>query len=577
MVMIRNRDILNCLPLLASVLGNRYGVKVRIGGDKAYTNGKIIQIPALPLDCDTTAIALAKGYVDHEAAHIRYTDFTALRKAASKPLVKHLCNSIEDWRVEKRLGELYPGCRANLAWLAKFVFLDETEGAGTNPASSVLNYVLLFLRSRAVPELGLVAEDIKEELAPVYPGLTDRLDSILARVLLECPDSQAAHDYALELADVIVSYAPEHPALGSGGERREEKAREDVESAASPDDSEGSAQDNPQADRAQVRPVPDKGEPQSGTDESARGQTDPAGEETDQEQALRELKALAGKREEELPRGIGELIAEKLAESSCVNCGNGLEVATCMERITEKLPEEEIKDALQSSNALRQRLAGLLQAQELRRIAPSRNGKLHTGKLHKLAIGNPRVFSKEDSVKGRRTAVHILLDTSGSMANDRIRLARQACFAVAKALSSIKGINPAVTAFPDVRTGGVYPLLKHGNRLTDRSLVEADGGTPLAPALWWVSQTLYPMPEQRKIILVITDGVPDNRQAALEAINRIGKLGMEVYGIGIQLEMVRDLFPGRARVIRSLADLASAMFGLLQDTLIRGGENDGSH
>ena len=47
---IRQKDILNCLPLLASVLGDRYGVQVRIGGSGAYTDGKVIHIPALPLD-----------------------------------------------------------------------------------------------------------------------------------------------------------------------------------------------------------------------------------------------------------------------------------------------------------------------------------------------------------------------------------------------------------------------------------------------------------------------------------------------------------------------------------------------
>ncbi len=50
--MIRSKDILNCLPLLASVLGDQYGVQVRIGGNEACTNGKVIYLPALPMDCE---------------------------------------------------------------------------------------------------------------------------------------------------------------------------------------------------------------------------------------------------------------------------------------------------------------------------------------------------------------------------------------------------------------------------------------------------------------------------------------------------------------------------------------------
>ena len=46
-IMIHNKDILNSLPLLASVLGRNYGVTVQIGGDSAYTNGNEIHIPSL--------------------------------------------------------------------------------------------------------------------------------------------------------------------------------------------------------------------------------------------------------------------------------------------------------------------------------------------------------------------------------------------------------------------------------------------------------------------------------------------------------------------------------------------------
>ena len=36
------KHIIKSLPLLASVLGRKYGVQVRIGGNKAFPNGDII-------------------------------------------------------------------------------------------------------------------------------------------------------------------------------------------------------------------------------------------------------------------------------------------------------------------------------------------------------------------------------------------------------------------------------------------------------------------------------------------------------------------------------------------------------
>ncbi|MBO4368563.1 MAG: hypothetical protein J5803_00460 [Desulfovibrio sp.] len=107
--MIRNKDILSCLPLLASVLGRSYGVQVRIGGNSAYTKGNEIHIPSLPIDCASDTLALARGYIDHESAHIRFTDFEVLRAARLDAVTHHIWNSIEDWRVEGKLSLLYPG------------------------------------------------------------------------------------------------------------------------------------------------------------------------------------------------------------------------------------------------------------------------------------------------------------------------------------------------------------------------------------------------------------------------------------------------------------------------------------
>ena len=47
-LMLRHKDIMDCLPLLASVLGNQYGVTVEIGGTEAYTDGSTIHLPADP-------------------------------------------------------------------------------------------------------------------------------------------------------------------------------------------------------------------------------------------------------------------------------------------------------------------------------------------------------------------------------------------------------------------------------------------------------------------------------------------------------------------------------------------------
>ena len=72
--MIDTRAVMRSLPLVASVLGRKYGVKVEIGGTDAYTDGTVIRLPSLPGDVPDTLLAMARGFLDHEAAHSGETE-----------------------------------------------------------------------------------------------------------------------------------------------------------------------------------------------------------------------------------------------------------------------------------------------------------------------------------------------------------------------------------------------------------------------------------------------------------------------------------------------------------------------
>ena len=145
---------------------------------------------------------------------------------------------------------------------------------------------------------------------------------------------------------------------------------------------------------------------------------------------------------------------------------------------------------------------------------------------------------------------------------------------MATALSHIRGVNPAVTAFPATAvTNSVFPIMRHGQSVPDLFDIRASGGTPLAGAMWWVLQTMLPLKEQRKMILVITDGMPDNSLAANNVIGVAQKIGFEVYGLGIRDEHVTHLLPHTSRVINDLPELVPAMFAMLQAALLKGVKN----
>lgn len=212
-----NNLIMKSLPMVASVLGRKYGVQVKIGGKAAYTDGNTIHLPLLPLECDETLIGLARGYLDHEAAHIRETRFDWLKLANLTPLEMHVWNTFEDWRVEHRLAGLFPGCRQNFNWLIKHLFGDPSDKT-SDPAMSILNWLLLAVRAWDVPVLNNQRDQVGSFVEEEYPGLIARLNMILQKVHSYCDSTQDCVLYAREVVSIIKVYSSSQTPKNGGAD-----------------------------------------------------------------------------------------------------------------------------------------------------------------------------------------------------------------------------------------------------------------------------------------------------------------------------------------------------------------------
>ncbi len=550
------KHIIKALPLLASVLGRKYGVQVRIGGDTAFTNGNIIQLPSLPLDGDETLIGLIRGYLDHEAAHIRATDFDTLNTANVTPLEKHIWNMLEDHRVENVLSGIYPGCRENFQWLIKHLFLPKTEkskqkAAAPDPALLILDWLLITVRSWDVGELGAERDCLRASAEIHYPGLTHELEPVLRLGPKQCASTQDTFGFACEIANIIRKYAQvmeeqqkqEHSHTGQGTSN----ALPEVES------------------------------------DPSFGQT---GAPTAPRQALQSLQKLVSTdaNSDIFPSGVGEQLQQMLSNLG-KNGGERVQIAVATPQTTQPLSPDELNDSRQATTALRTRLQALMQSIRSVRNHSAYTGALNIRRLHSLATGNAKVFLRKGEKAGVNTAVHILLDASGSMNGKPIALAVKACFAVASALQAIPGVSVGVTAFPGNPVPDspeqqghwqtVAPVLLHGQKLHTRFTMKTGGSTPMDAALWWVLQQLHSMTEPRKIVVLISDGEPDDLKLTQTAIRAVKDAGMEVYGIGIHTISIQTLLPGKgSRVINDIAELAPSMFTILHDALIhKQGEN----
>ncbi|NCC04435.1 MAG: VWA domain-containing protein [Proteobacteria bacterium] len=548
--MIDTQAVMRSLPLVASILGKKYGVKVEIGGSEAFTNGETIHLPALPVDIPDTFLALARGYLDHEAAHVRDTDFDALKQAQLSPIEMHVWNSIEDYRVENKLAAAFPGCRGNFDWLIRHVFGSSQPQSTAPSATDILNWILLHIRCWDVPELCNHRDSLAAQIDSQFPGVRGQIEAILGSVRSNCHSTQDAIDAAREIVRVLEQTAQDRHKAG-----KQEHSPGNDESGT--DGQDGNPGNTPETTT------------QTSTSAQPETETTPC---PITDEGKQELSNLLQADESELPPTLGSILSATLEGASRQGIAeNTITVAVEASKPSSPFAYDDIQEATHASVALRTRLHGLLQTKVEARCATGRRGRLDTRSLHRLAVSDPRVFRRNQNRQGIDTAVHVLLDCSGSMVR-RIHLACTACYAVGKALESM-GINVAITAFPaeqlpDGSYTTVAPIIRHGQRVHTNLDLSAAGGTPMGEALWWTMQDMLSLSENRKIILIITDGSPDNTECAVRAITVAKATGFEVYGIGIGSDCIGSLLPRTSRTIQTLPELSPAMFGVLQSALL---------
>ena len=400
---------------------------------------------------------------------------------------------------------------------------------------------------KEIPELETARKPVARVIDTHWPTLRMSLDEVLEQIPVRCLSTRDSIEVALEIISLLET------------EAQKQKSAQIAPQASS--DTESSQKDEAKQLSSESMNCP----PEDENNTPQRG-------ENERDQPSDSLDTLLDADENTLPQRLEQKLKEAIFGKDTKKRSSGFSVAIERELSAQSLSSEVVHEAQRSSRALKARLQGLLQTRVLRRVTPARYGKTSGQLLHRIATRNPRIFRKADEVPGIDTAIHILLDRSGSMSKE-IDLACQACYALASALAAISGVNLAVTAFPSDCSGGVgstvFPLLRHGQRLTDRFDLGVDGMTPLAESLWWVTKELIKQKEQRKIILIISDGLPDDPQAASKTLAAIRELGIEMAGIAIDSWHLANLINAQEN-ITDINELAPAMFRILQLLLVKG-------
>lgn len=493
-------------------------------GTCAYTNGKVITLPRIDLQ-DPLKSRLAYGYLAHEAAHIRYTNFKIVRNISDDFLMSSLFNILEDSRIEKLIGAEFIGVWENLELLREY--LGESFGAYVEKVCTKSSLQLFFSCLLYYLSVHVQHFDCERSRAAVLfhlcrQRMPHRLLNQASRLALKCADAKNSSQ-VLTITRKIVKLLKDH-----GTPRRRQSA--DLFDS-----------------------LPEKPEPPQ----------------------LPDFEKL---RQDFLEKTTGD--ADRVTPccspaSLMENMGAGGQSARddmgLMEPGNSEKGRANFLQTIRSTASLRRILTRTVMSWQERACRHTERGtRLNVRRLDKIPLGEMRIYYDRVYEEAYSTSVHILTDVSGSMLacdGGKISRCEEACrcaLAVCIALEGIDGIIPMCTFFPGVvRECDV--ALRAGEWASRKAPYfdqQARGSTPLAQALWYALGRVGVLGCRRNLVLVITDGIPDSVPQVAMALKAAADAGVEVYGLGIRLPFIRELIP-QSQVIGEASGLNPAIFELL--------------
>jgi|SRR5690625_758019 len=571
--------IRSALPIVAAGYAERFNVQIEIGGDEAYTDGNTIRIPSIEKYPNNDIIW---GYLAHEAAHVKWTDFTV---RASNQQEHVLVNALEDVRVERCMMNEYPGTGYTLTALDEHLVNQEQHEVGGSPYSLIIQAALYWGMLNITKKTCFTSLDsqVREEVKQVFGE--EFYNDFYSLIEQEFPIAQNTSEILTlvrKIRDLAQQYADDADAdsdsAASAGADDDADADSDNAASAGADDDADADSDNAASAGADDDADADSDNAASaGADDDADANSDNAASasadddaDADSDGAVNPFKEVLNPQNVDLKDRL-DSIRQSLSGQAKPN-STSLKIGTSKREMLELYHGEIEQDTL--SNKLQLSLRRVIEAETRKKTRKKRTGRrLKAQDLTKPMSGNTRIFRHRANTKGIDTALHLLVDASSSMRlGCRYNVANSAAFALSKALYATAGVNPACSYFGPWEEN-VHVAMQHGTAPKKNNfLVMPERTTPLAEGLYLATHQIIKTKNNRKVVLVLTDGVPDCFESAEKALDLMGKNSIEVYAIGImpnksEVFCLKRLFK-QSEFIHNMEELPHAVFNLAKQIIL---------
>lgn len=560
------------LAMVAKAVSLNYNVNVDISGSYAMTykkqdphTGKTsysITIPTVDV-LDQQHMRMVRGYLDHEAGHVRFTDFDYLESLRDNPdYVMSLSNIAEDIFVEREMGKRYVGCEKNLRWLSKHLFTENYDKPSIVLLKKIRNnlelhfqmfvkhtmeYILYYMRAKLVADLSPFIPSEQKAVECLAPGLTKNLVPIMEKWFPLLTSTQNCCKFGKEMYEAIKQYI-QRPYAGhdSAGTNPFKKSMQDkVKNYASTSKQIAEEMKDMLREAAEFsfRKTADGGKQGTFTDIG--------------KSAGAELQAMHDKFMNMFEdRSSRAFIAHSVPPLSLFAKGD-------------QMPPKFVTKAMSITAQLDAQLSGLMQSIVLNRGGYTSRGKLDPRKVYRLNVNNPRVFYRKEERLKFNAQVVILADCSGSMQQgQREMMASISTYALARSLRKIPGIRTDVYYYSAVTFERALSQSDHISRF---SRMQASGGTPTGSAVENALSFFNYWDDSRKIILLITDGEAQDMEYLRYVLQVASRNNVEVFGVGIDCGAIEEVSEQikDCKVIKHIRELPAAMFAMLRKALVR--------
>jgi cobaltochelatase CobT len=542
------------------------------GCPRIDVNLRRIWLPALPDDAPPETLTHLRAYVDHEVEHHRAgsTEADLHRAFDHSPLARSILGHLEDLRVNERIRAegRRPGSVANIRDTNRYLTEGILKGTIRNSKCNSIAVAIIAASNNLYGVSGIDYVPYVDNPV-VYRDAYRIVHKHFRRAL--APDATCAQmaNTAIELANLLVTLnAKPKPPEPHGPEPH------------GPEDEETENGDNPGREHGRGRGKDKKGEGESEgeTDDNGGGDTDcecdkgrpdKSNEGGDEEKIVEMLEKARKALEKDLTQrgAYADLPDVPMTYREPTQFPpTGLRSNQWGRNTTLRLnPIDQAIDTKVS--ALTQRLARAFRGPSRPPMRYQEVGALDRARLARVSV-DKQVFKRRAIDNRVNCAVTLLLDVSTSMHNPdstgvpNIDHALNCIYAVALACEAA-GARLEIMAFS---SGTPYMLIPYASRTRARGEyrralrdIGVVCGTDLEDAIHNAAHRLQSRREARRMIVTITDGMPNDLGCAKRQVKRARDEGIEVFGVGIGNEgasCIRESFGRWSVAYAKVSELA---------------------